>query len=196
MALVRKRLVLPGVACLALLAGCGKFGKVNQGRVVEYDAARGLVTLISESSPQDRSSLRYGVLPPVTIQVPDDPAQMGPAPKAGKLMFLDSPNRKLVIFDARAQSFETIPYNLVEQRDGVFADDPSLKGATFPKVDRVRKTITLYSPQRRQLVTFTIPDEYFGLPTDTWKAGDEVRYYYKDPHKALRLMNVTSSAGL
>jgi hypothetical protein len=29
------------------------------------------------------------------------------------------------------------------------------------------------------------------MPDDTWKIGDEVRYYYKDPAQALRLMNVT-----
>jgi hypothetical protein len=29
------------------------------------------------------------------------------------------------------------------------------------------------------------------MPADTWRAGDVVRYYYKDPAQALRLMNVT-----
>jgi hypothetical protein len=29
------------------------------------------------------------------------------------------------------------------------------------------------------------------MPAGTWQAGDVVRYYYKEPGRALRLMNVT-----
>ncbi len=179
------------IACLPLLVGCSGFGQVNQGRVIAYDAAKGLVTLVSEAYGQEASAMKYGVLPPVTIQVPNDPGQMGPAPKAGLLLSMDSQNRKVVVFDPPTQSFKSIAFDLVGQRDGVFVDDPAIKGAKFPKIDRDRKTITVYSTQQRQLVTFAVPDEYFDLPPDTWAMGDEVRYYYKDPHKALRLMNVT-----
>jgi hypothetical protein len=31
------------------------------------------------------------------------------------------------------------------------------------------------------------------MPAGTWRAGDVVRYYYKDPARALRLMNVTAT---
>jgi hypothetical protein len=186
-----KGLALLGVACLLSLAGCSGFGQVNQGRVIAYDAAKGVVTLISEAYGQESPAMKHGVLPPVTIQVPDDPAQMGPAPKAGHLMSVDVQNRKVVIFDPVSQSFKTIAFTLVGQRDGVFADDPAVKGSTFPKIDRDRRTITVYSPEQRQLVTFSVPDEDFSLSADTWSVGDEVRYYYKDPRKALRLMNVT-----
>jgi hypothetical protein len=116
---------------------------------------------------------------------------MGPAPQAGKLMLLDTQNRKLVFFDAATQTFQTISYTLIEQRGNVFKDDARIAGAKFPIVDRVKKTITVYLPGQRQLVTFSVPDEYFGLPDDTWRAGDEIRYYYKDPGQALRLMNIT-----
>jgi hypothetical protein len=177
--------------CMLLLAGCSGFGQVNQGRVIAYNATKGLVTLIPEAHGQEPSAMKYGVLPAVTIQVPDDPGQMGPAPKAGLLMSVDSQNRKVVVFDPATQSLKSIAFNLVGQRDRVFADDPAVKGAKFPRIDRDRKTITVYWPEQRQLVTFVVPDEYFGLPADTWAVGDEVRYYYKDPHKALRLMNVT-----
>jgi len=182
---------LLSIACLLFLVGCGGFGQVNQGRVVAYDPAKGLVTVISEAYGQEASAMKNGVLPPVTIQVPDDPGQMGPAPKAGRLMSVDSQKRTVVVFDPETQSFKNIGFRLVEQRDGMFADDPAIKGAKFPRIDGNRKTITVYSPKQRQLVTFSVPDEYFGLPADTWAVGDEVRYYYKDPHKALRLMNVT-----
>ncbi len=185
--------LLLGAACLLLSIGCGQFGKVSQGRVIEYDSAKGLATLISQSEGQDPSAPKYGVLPPITIQVPDNPKQMGPAPQTGKLMFLDSRNRKVVIFDTRVQSFRELEYRLVAQRDNVFADDPAIKGRGFPQVDRTGKTVTAYSSEKRQLVTFAVPDEYIELPADTWRTGDEIRYYYKDPRKALRLMNVTKT---
>jgi hypothetical protein len=154
-----------------------------------------LITLISETYGQQAPAMKYGVLPPVTIQIPDDPRQMGPAPRAGRLISVDSSNRKVVIYDPATQSFQSIGVNVIARRDGVFPDDPAVKGAALPKIDRERKAITVYSPEHRQLVTFTVPDEYLGLPAETWEMGDEVRYYYKDPHKAIRLMNVTR-AGL
>ncbi len=182
---------LLSIACLLFLVGCSGFGQVNQGRVIAYDAAKGLVTLISEPYGQEPPAMKYGVLPPVTIQVPEDPRQMGPAPKAGQLMSVDSQNRKVVVFDPATQTFKSIAFNLVLQRDSVFADDPAVKGVKFPSIDRDRKTITVYSSRQRQLVTFAVPDEYFDLPAGTWAMGDEVRYYYKEPHRALRFMNVT-----
>jgi len=43
------------------------------------------------------------------------------------------------------------------------------------------------------LLTFKPPVEYLSLPEDTWRAGDVVRYYYKDPGKTLRVMNVSKT---
>ena len=31
------------------------------------------------------------------------------------------------------------------------------------------------------------------MPAETWRCGDVVRYYYKEPGKALRMMNVTKT---
>jgi hypothetical protein len=186
-----KNAAVLGIACLLVVAGCGSSGQVNQGRVVAYDAAKGLITLISEAHGQEARAMPCGVLPPVTIQVPSDPSQMGPAPKAGRLISVDRPNRKVVVYDPETQSFKSIAVNFVAHRDGVLPDDPAVKRTGLPKIDRERKTITVYAPESRQLVTFTVGDEYFGLPAETWEMGDVVRYYYKDPHKALRLMNVT-----
>jgi len=60
-------------------------------------------------------------------------------------------------------------------------------------VDRVRKTITLYVPKDRSVITFAASDDLLAMPAGTWRAGDVVRYYYKDPGQALRLMNVTKT---
>ncbi len=189
-----KMKALPAAVTLCLsLAGCAEFGKVNQGKVIDYDAQKGVVTLIQDSNYKEPGNPKYDVLPPIIVQVPDDPKQMGPAPRAGKLMSLDSQKRQVVVFDSATQSFKSIEYKLIEQQDNVFRDDARVAGASFPVVDRSRKTIAVYLPRRRQLVTFSVPEEYLALPVDTWKAGDEIRYYYKNPGKALRLMNVSRS---
>jgi hypothetical protein len=72
-------------------------------------------------------------------------------------------------------------------------DDPRVKGIRFPIIDRQKKAITIYSSRDRKLVEFTLADEYFSLPDDTWQAGDDVRYYFKQPGQALRMMNITTT---
>lgn len=181
-------IVLP----VLLLMGC-QFGEVNQGRVIEYDREEGLVTYIRDSNYMEPDNPRYDVLPPITIKIPDDPKEMGPEPEAGKRMLLDYQNKEIAIFNTEKQDFETIEYTLIEQHDNIFPDSPMVAGKEFPDVDRAKKTITVYSRRQNELVTFSVPDEYFDLPDDTWKAGDEIRYYYKDPDQALRFMNVTKT---
>jgi len=173
---------IPLMVALVVLAGC-RFGRVNQGRVIEYQRSQGLITLISDSNP----------LPPITIRTPEDPNEMGPEPEAGKLLLLDSANRRVMIFDSATQRLRTIPYTLVSERGDVRSTDPSVSRTRFPVVDRASRAITVYSPRDRKLVTFSVAEEYFALPDDTWKAGDEIRYYYKDPGRALRLMNVSKT---
>jgi hypothetical protein len=179
---------ITGLICIAaalVLAGCGDLGRVQQGRVIAYDAQTKQVTLIQEPPAADRSS--YGVLPPVTIQSPADPNEMGPAPAAGGLMRLDTKNRRIVIYDRAQQAFRTIPYTpLVERRNVAKSPGP-------PVVDRKAKTITLYGSRDRTVITFAATDDLLAMPADTWRGGDVVRYYYKDPARALRLMNVTKT---
>ncbi len=192
MRLFKTSLLLASLLCLSLTLGCD-FGKVNQGRVIEYNQATGEVTYIRDSNYMEPGNPKYDILPPVTVKIPVDPKEMGPEPEAGKRMLLDYQNRKIVIFDTESQDFLTINYTLIEQHDNVFRDDPRVAGKAFPIVDREKKTITVYSSRQRELVTFSVPDEYFQRPDNTWKAGDEIRYYYKDPAQALRMMNVSKT---
>jgi hypothetical protein len=98
-----------------------------------------------------------------------------------------------VIYDAASQSLRSVEYTVIAQVDNVLEHDPRVAKTAFPAVDRTRKTITIYVRHSRQLLTVSVPDEYFQLPEETWKAGDEIRYYYKNPAKALRLMNITKT---
>jgi hypothetical protein len=172
--------------CLPALIGCGSFGHVNQGQVVEYQRSHGLITLISDSNYRDPSHPRFDVLPPVTIRVPRDPREMGPAPEPGRLLLLDCAHGRAVIFDSRSQEFRTLACAPISDR-------PAAGGSGFPVVDRERGIVSAYSPYDRRVITFSVPAEFRDLPDVTWKFGDEVRYYYKNPLQALRLMNVSKT---
>jgi hypothetical protein len=180
------------------LFACGKLGNVDQGRVIEFDKEKGVVTLIRDMKA-DPMKPDYTHLPPYKYEMPKDPSEIGALPKAGKRMKLDTEKKQIVIFDTATQNFKTIDYTLISQDEKVAGEDPRVydaateKAKTFPMIDREKKTITVYSKRQRILTTFTLPDEYFTLPDDTWDSGDEVRIYYKEEGKARRFMNLSKT---
>jgi len=183
---------------VVVLAGCQQMGRVDQGRAIEFNKEKGTVTMIRDASPNpDKPD--YSHLPPVTYQVPKNPDEMGPDPKPGKRMKLDANNREIVIYVPALNNFAKINYTLVDQKENVSPDDPLVfdnvtsKPKTFPVVDQYRKTITIYSKRQKTVTTFSVPDEYFAMPADTWDAGDDIRIYYKEEGKASRLMNVSKT---
>lgn len=183
---------------VAVLAGCQQMGRVDQGRVIEFNKEKGTVTMIRDASPNpDKPD--YSHLPPVTYQVPTNPDEMGADPKPGKRMKLDANNREIVIYVPALNNFAKIHYTLVDQKENVDPNDPLVfddvtrKPKTFPVVDQNRKTITIYSRRQKTVTTFSVPDEYFAMPADTWDNGDEIRIYYKEEGKARRLMNVSKT---
>jgi hypothetical protein len=136
-------------------------------------------------------------LPPMTYALPTNLSEMGPDPKPGLRLKLDTKKKEIVIFDPTTQNIKTITFTLVDQKEKVSKEDPSLlengKPIKFPVVNREKKTITIYSKRQQILTTFTVPDEYLAMPDYTWDAGDEVRIYYKEEGKARRFMNITKT---
>lgn len=187
-----------GLAVLPVLLtlGCGELGKVDQGRTIAFDKAKKTVTVIRDKKG-DSQNPDYSQLPPMTYALPTDPSEMGPDPKPGLRLKLDTDNNEIIIFDPTTQNLKTIKYTLVDQKEKVNRDDPLVfendAPKKFPVVDREKKAITIYSKRQKRLTTFTLPQEYFALPEYTWGAGDEVRIYYKEDGKARRLMNVTET---
>lgn len=182
------------VACLAgtlVLGGlgCGELGKVDQGRVIAFDKAKETVTFINDVKHDPANPDYSGA--PITFSLPKDPADRGEDPKAGKRIKLDAKTREIVIYDTGTQSMKKIAYTLIDQKEKVGKADPLVKDKKFPLVEKDKKAITIYSGRQKILTTFSLPDEYFALPDDTWEAGDEVRVYYKEPGKSLRFMNIT-----
>ncbi len=176
-----------------LLAGCGGAGRVNQGQVVEYERSKGLITVVQDSNYRDPSAPRFDVLPPVTIRTPKDPREMGPEPEAGRLLLIDCAHRRAVIFAPATQSLRSVAFELVSEQNGVLPSDSRVRATHFPRVDRATRTITVYSPHDRRLVAFIVAPQDVDLPEESWRFGDEIRYYYKDPGRALRLMNVSKT---
>jgi len=183
---------------MAVLAGCDEFGKVDQGRTIAYDKANKTISIIRDKSP-DPKTPDYSALPPVTYRLPDDPAEMGPEPEAGKRMKLDLDKKQITIFDPNINNFSIIDYSVVEQKDIIDPNDPALSDPVtkepkpFPLMDEARKTITIFSKRQNVLLTFVVPEPYTAYPPDTWKSGDDVRIYYKEEGRAERFMNISKT---
>jgi hypothetical protein len=171
--------------------GCGEQGKVDQGRVIAFDKDKATVTLINDVK-HDAANPDYSGAP-VTFALPTDPAERGEDPKPGLRMKLDTKTREIVIYDPVAKAMKKITYTLIDQKENVGKNSPLVVDKKFPIVDKEKKAITVYSGRQKLLTTFSLPDEYFALPNDTWEAGDEVRIYYKEPGKAARFMNITKT---
>jgi hypothetical protein len=181
------------------LSGCGEqFGKVDQGRTIAFDKTKKTLTIIKDSG-KDPNAPDYSVLPPVTYTLPENPHEMGPEPKIGKRMKLDTKTRQIVIYVPETSSFASIDYTLVDQKENLSGTDPLVyneaekKDKKFPVIDKAKKTITIYSKRLKTLTTLSVPDQYFSLPEDTWDNGDEMRIYFKQEGKASRIMNVSKT---
>lgn len=177
---------------LMLALGCGELGKVDQGRVIAFDSAKGVVTLIQDKKAEPGKP-DYNTLPPHAYQIPTDPEEMGPEPKAGLRMNLDLDKKTITIFDPETKSFKTINFEIADKKTGIGKDDPLVAGKKLPAVDKEKKTVTIYSGRQKLYAVISLPEEYMDRPVSTWDAGDEVRVYYKEPGKALRLMNISKT---
>ncbi|TSA11619.1 MAG: DUF4881 domain-containing protein [Deltaproteobacteria bacterium] len=184
--------LVASLAATLVLGGLGcDIGKVEQGRVIAFDKAKETVTFIVDTK-HDLVNPDYSGAS-MTFALPKEPSERGEDPKAGLRIKLDAKSREIVIYDTATQSMKKIAYTLIDQKEGVNKDDPLVKGKKLPLVEKDKKAITIYSGRQKLLTTFSLPEEYFALPDDTWVAGDEVRVYYKEAGKALRFMNVTTT---
>ena len=185
------------ILTVVLLTSCGKgYGKVDQGRAIEYDREKGTITLIRDLKT-DPGNPEYSHLPAVIYSLPKNQADIGAEPKTGYRLKLDTKKSQIKIFDPGTGQFRTIDYKLIKQLDGIEKDSPlvfdkaSGKTREFPVIDKEAKTITTYSGRQKILTTFSVADEYLSLPAKTWEAGDDVRIEYKEDGKALKFANLT-----
>jgi hypothetical protein len=179
---------LIGMVLILLFTSLGLKGKergqenVDQGRVIQFDQAKGVVKVIANKST-DHLNPRYNSLPPLTYTLPASPQEIGFLPKAGLRLNLDTKHNEIVIFDEANQKIKKLTYTLVDQKENIAKNNPLVlengKFKKFPLVDREKKLITIYSERQRILTTLILPAEYFSLPEYTWQAGDEVLVHYQ-----------------
>jgi hypothetical protein len=181
---------------LLMATGCGGKEKIDQGRVIAFDGFKGKITLI-RGKKFDFRYPDYIQLPPVTYDLEKDFLGSKPKITVGLRMKLDSENNQIIIFDPSSRNFKTIQYTPLDKKESIAIDNPLVfdtdnrKPKEFPVIDRENKMITVYSRRQQILTTFTLSERYLALPDYTWNAGDEVRVYYKENGKALRLVNIT-----
>jgi len=192
-----KMMLLITLSFTIAAAGCNEFGRVDQGRVIAYDKSQRTIIMICDKSP-DSKKPDYTALPPVSFKLPDDTDETGPEPDAGNLMNIDPETKKADIFIEQSNNIATINLTVIEEKkvdpkDPLVYDTANQKTKEFPIIDQMNRTITLYLGNKKMLLTFSVPDEYFNLPPDAWVMGDVVRIYYKEPGKSLRFMNVTQT---
>lgn len=186
-------MIFSATACHALT-----WGEVEQGRVIAFDKDKKEVTMIVDTS-LDAAKPAYDKLPPHVFKLPEDEGEIGPLPKAGQRMKLDTEKKVIVIYDTNSKKLETLPINITDLQQPIEKDHPLVfdkaekKAKPMPVIDKEKKTVTIYSGRQKMLCTFAIPENYANYPLSTWDAGDEVRIYYKSPEQALRFMNVSKT---
>jgi hypothetical protein len=185
-------LTLLALLPLALMFGCGELGKVVQGRVINKNKDKKTIDLVLDVKHELGKPV-YDQLPPVTYEFPQDPGEMGAEPKAGKLMSVDPDKKEIVIFDDATKNFKVVTYIPIDVVKGVGLRDSRVADKRFPIVDREKKAITVYDKRKRLLTTFSLAEEYYKLPDETFGFGDEVRIYAKVPGKSARLMNISET---
>lgn len=167
--------------------------KVDQGRVVHFDQAKGIIKVILNKNA-DHLNPDYSSLPPMTYTLPAGSGAMGFIPKAGLRLKLDTKNNEIVIFDEANQKIKPIKYAVVNKKENIAQNNPLVMEEghlkKFPVIDRAKNIFSIYSERQRILTTFTLPTEYFSLPESTWAAGDDILIYYKEEGKTRKVTKV------
>ncbi|HMK56749.1 MAG TPA: DUF4881 domain-containing protein [Dissulfurispiraceae bacterium] len=195
-----RKVMLAIMLCIVsalFMSGCGRdYGKVDQGRVIEFDRDRGTVTMIRDVKT-DPGNPEYTYLPPLTYSLPKNVSDIGAEPKTGYRMKLDAANARIIIFDPVTKNFRTIEYKPVKQTENVEKNDPLVfdksigREKDFPVIDKISKTITVYSRRQKIVTTFSVQEEFLSMPPKTWEAGDDIRVNYREDGKALKMTNLS-----
>jgi hypothetical protein len=184
-----------GLVLVLILPIFGFKGKenVDQGRVVQFDKAKGIMQLIPNKS-SDHLNPDYSYPPPFTYNLPTDPRKINFIPKAGLRVKLNTRNNEIIIFDRVAQNFKSIKCTVIDQKENIAKNNPLVlengNPKKFPVIDREKNILTIYSERQNILTTLSIPGEYLRLPEYTWNAGDEVLIHYMEEGKTRKVTNI------
>lgn len=186
---------LSGLVLALALCACDFDGGTEQGRCVAYDAEKGTVKMVVDTTLDQLNPHYSGKID--TFQLPTDPRDMGPAPVDGGRLMLEIDKNMVLYYDPADNKIKEMPGTYVDVEKNINAKHPKLNGKTFPIIDKEKGTVTMYSPRLQALVTFKPADPAaLDLPVYTWRAGDEVRIAFRKdkPNVAIRFMNVTKTS--
>jgi len=200
--MVRKILLPLLVLTGLMLAGCGDYGKVEQGRTVAFDKEKSQVTIIIDNNLDVKKQPNYQTLPPHVYTLPTVAAERGADPSPGLRMGFDVEKKIITMYNPKTKAFEELPFEVkddhqnvdVRRRHPLVWDPATRRAFKFPKIDAAERTITIYSRRQLRLSTIKLSETDFAKYKDSeWDAGDEVRIYYKEQGKSLRFMNITKT---
>lgn len=161
------KVVVFGLFIVSLFASAA-VAETIMGRVVDFDKAKRIITIVKDAN-KDKANPDFQ-LPPVSFELPSDVDRV----KAGKRIKLDLKENKLKYFDDASASFKTIDFTLVEKKEGIEAEDPIVANASFPAIDKEKKTVAIYSRRQKVLTIISVPDEALELPVKTYDSGDDL----------------------
>lgn len=206
--MVRK--ILPALLVLAglMIAGCGEYGKVEQGRTVAVDKEKDLVYIIVDTNLDAKKPPAYTELPPHAFKLPVDNQERGPEPSPALRMNLDVDKKTISMYNPKSGAIEDLPFEVVKdtqdvdliRRHPLVWDSATRRARKFPVVDTANRTVEIYSRRQLRVTTIKLSEADFAkYKADDWGAGDEVRIYYKEGYKdgkpgvALRFYNITKT---
>jgi len=191
-----------------ILAGCGEYGKVEQGRTVAYDKEKSVVYIVVDSNTDVKKQPVYNIIPIHAYTLPPAGDDRGQEPTPGLRLSLNVDKKTITMYNPVTKAIEDLPFEVVADNENVDVrrqnplvwDAATKKAKKFPKVDAANKTIEIYSGRQKRLTTIKLSDADFAKYKEAdWDAGDDVRIYYKEgptdkaPGKALRFMNINKT---
>ena len=199
--MVRKILPLLVLAAL-MLAGCGNYGEVEQGRAVAFNKDKGTVTIVVDTNRDPKKPALYRGVPTHEYALPAIATERGADPTPGLRLNLDVENKTITMYNPKGQSIEDIKFEVlkdeknvdVRRRHALVWDTGSNKAKKFPEFDEANKVIKLYSGRQQRYTEIKLSEADFAkFQGDEWNAGDECRFYYKEKGKSLRFYNITKT---
>ena len=186
-----------------MLAACGSYGEVEQGRVVAFNKDMMEVTFIKDTTTDDQHP-HHDALPALVMKMPLDPNEIGPWPEVGLRLTLDLKNNLIIMYNPETESIDKLSFEVVSRHDNVDARKrhPLVYDATaqqlrkFPMVNSEERTVTVYSARQKVLTTIRLSaDDFNRYEEADWAAGDEIRVYFhlNEKDQMRRYMNLTKT---
>ena len=204
------RKILPLLLVLAglMLAGCGDYGKVEQGSVIAFDG-KDKISIIVDVNKDPKKPADYMkdvtphdyVLPPVGIERGEDP-------NAGLCVNFDFAKKTITMYNPKEKKFETFSVEILDdinrgvrlnrRQEVVHNVKVIRKASDFPVVDEANRTIQIFyrrlEGNQSRLTTIKLSEADFAkYKAKEWGNGDEVRIYFKKPGVSERFMNITKT---